>query len=122
MNELLLANIEDKKAPYSIKSRATRVFVSIEGETFLEDFGNRTSRPQAAWRPFVEAALTSLGYEFGDIRWSQNAGCSMCPCSPGFIVPGPHNTSIWITLRADEPQVLDPEEADSRKAQLLRQL
>lgn len=23
-----------------------------------------------------------------DVQWSQHAGCSMCPCSPGFIVKG----------------------------------
>jgi hypothetical protein len=44
------------------------------------------------------------------VRFSQYAGCSMCPCSPGFLARGPHGTirsvkidnepynRIWINM------------------------
>lgn len=119
---LKVTNYLDRKTPYSDKAISTRVFVTIEGESILDDFGNRTSRPWQTWKPLVLAALKEHGIEVTKLRWSQHAGCSMCPCSPGFIAEGMHRTSIWITIQADEPQVTDPAEAFMRQVQLAGQI
>lgn len=34
-----------------------------------------------------DAAARATGFDPKDLRFSRRAGCSMCPCSPGFIVP-----------------------------------
>lgn len=99
------------------------VYVSIEGETFWENFADRTSRPHTAWRPYVITALKEAGVQFKNIRWSQKAGCS-CPCSPGFIVQGGTYPAkdYWVTLRVDERQTTDHFVSNSRLEQLQAQL
>jgi hypothetical protein len=88
-----------------------RVYVTAN-ETFsvLEDLANRKRRPHHIWRPRVAEALSRIGIQFGYLSWSQKAGCSMCPCSPGFIVQGDdgnsptHGFDFWVTL-PDAPSV-----------------
>ena len=96
------------------------VYVGIEGESFWENFADRTSRPHTAWRPYVIQALKNAGVEFKNIRWSQKAGCS-CPCSPGFIVQGGTYPAkdYWVTLRVQERQTTNPDESEFRLNQLL---
>jgi len=36
-------------------------------------------------RRIIAATLEAAGINFESIRFSQKAGCSMCPCSPGWI-------------------------------------
>jgi len=38
-----------------------------------------------AERDRLAAALEAAGINFESIRFSQKAGCSMCPCSPGWV-------------------------------------
>jgi hypothetical protein len=49
-------------------------------------------------RHFAEAAVT------GKLSFSRKAGCSMCPCSPGFVVKegGPRGWALdlWVTATA----------------------
>lgn len=83
--------------------RKARVFVSVDSEfNLMEDLENRTRRPYKAYREGVLKALNAIGIEPTKISWSQFAGCSMCPCSPGFIVEGAPETNtwnFWVTLR-----------------------
>jgi hypothetical protein len=68
------------------RARPTRVFVS-ENESVLENLVLRTSRPIELYREFAERALTELFGAHGvALRWDRKAGCSMCPCSPGFVL------------------------------------
>lgn len=46
----------------------------------------------------LDDALMNLGYEGAKYKFSQNAGCAMCPCSPGFIVDGVFDSAIWVTF------------------------
>ena len=63
-----------------------RVFVSLQGETILENFmGGRHNNPVDMLRPVVKAYLLGRGIPVKGMVWSQKAGCS-CPCSPGFVV------------------------------------
>jgi hypothetical protein len=63
-----------------------RVFVSLKGETVLENFfGGRFNNPVDWLRPVVKAYLLGRGIPVKGMVWSQKAGCS-CPCSPGFVV------------------------------------
>jgi len=64
----------------------TRVYVWPERETVMENLVNRRSRPYNEWRPLVLKELRDAGYQVEKLQWNQKAGCTMCPCSPGFIV------------------------------------
>ena len=80
---------------------ATRVYVWPEGESIMENLENRRQRPYTTYRkevlPYV---LDQLGLPRDTkVRWSQHAGCSMCPCSPGFIIDsGPAGVSVSVTI------------------------
>lgn len=102
-------------------SDPSRVFVSVEGEGFWDDFANRTSRPHTLWRPLVIKALQDAGVKFTKVIWSQKAGCKMCPCSPGFYVHGREypGKDYWLTVRMSEPATTDPATSDWRKLQVL---
>ena len=63
-----------------------RMYFHIEGESLLENFGNRFNRPSQLYRQFIPQVLAHFGLPAGTkVVWSQKAGCS-CGCSPGFIV------------------------------------
>lgn len=65
-----------------------RVFVSSDShESIGEHLANRRNRPQATYRKFANEALDQLCLPLNHftMAWSANAGCRMCPCSPGFI-------------------------------------
>ncbi len=109
----LTATISNQR-PMSYEDRATRtrVFVSFtQGFDLLEDLTNRTSRPYNVVRPAVEKALKDAGFEYRRLAWSQKAGCSMCPCSPGFImkdqVAGPRRMNVWLTLSENVQETIN---------------
>jgi hypothetical protein len=97
-----------------------RVYVSTdEAFNMAEDFINRTRRPYNEWRQPTKDALAAVGIAFEKMNWSKHAGCSMCPCSPGFILRGVNygplpqgRFDVWVTLKGapavDEAQPIDP--------------
>lgn len=78
----------------------------------IESLVNRTRRPHSAYRQPVLEAFARIGIENVKLAWSQKAGCSMCPCSPGFIISSDDPTlasmlrglDIWVTI-PDVPMV-----------------
>ena len=78
-------NTSVRTRAWNEKADKGRIYVSIEDETILENLQNRRNRPIKLWRAYATAALAELGYTDIPLSWSQYAGCSMCPCSPGFI-------------------------------------
>ena len=72
-----------------------KMYIFIENETLLENLNNRSLRPFKMYReevvPMVMEHLKR--YEPSTYKlvkdskwgWSKHCGCSMCPCSPGFI-------------------------------------
>lgn len=65
--------------------QTTRVYVWPKNENILENLTNRQNRPYKEYKRLVEKELEDAGYEC-KVRWSQKAGCKMCPCSPGFVL------------------------------------
>lgn len=126
MKKLTIKNIQVRKRvhrncslnEYSAKAR---VYISHDGESILEGFGSRAARPYTIYRkhvmPFV---LAHLGYD-GKFSWSKHAGCTMCPCSPGFILDDHRGYDVWVTITNCE-STTNPQLADDRRAQLSAQL
>lgn len=75
------------------------VYVNIKDETIIENLINRRSRPYTEWKKIAKKVLNMKGIKFEKLSWSKNAGCTMCPCSPGFIVQnGDTGRDIWIEV------------------------
>jgi hypothetical protein len=84
----------------------TRIFIHPACETPLENLLERNDRPYRQWRKDVlPEVLSQLNLPADTrVRWSQFAGCTLCPCSPGFIL----NVSL---ARKDVHVVLGEENA-----------
>lgn len=78
-----------------------RIYVNPEGETLRENMRNRRERPYSIYKKEVLPQLFRvLGITPPKVSWSQKAGCRMCPCSPGFIVPNydvPYDIHVTVT-------------------------
>jgi hypothetical protein len=94
------------------RGNKVRVYVSVRGESVLDNFADRYSRPTKVYRKFLPAALAAAGID-RDAKavWNQRAGCS-CGCSPAFVVDARTGFDIWITLVGDEKARIDPAKAD----------
>lgn len=80
----------------------SRVFVDF-GEDVWTHLANRRSRDYTTLKPLIAAKLTEMGIEFTKIRWNRYAGCSMCPCSGGFMLEGENKfgmigTDYWAKI------------------------
>ncbi len=115
-----ITKIDARNEPYSPgrKQRAvekTRVFVQIKDETVLQNLMSRIVQrnggpPRLSERDMrkhiLERVVDQLKKDHPEaritspsqLRWSPKAGCSMCPCSPGFIVENSFNWSIWVEV------------------------
>lgn len=124
--ELKLTEARARKDPESSSRRRPRVniFVDPKGETILDNLvAGRRNRPYNEWKPLVKDFLVNaLGLpEDIKLRWSKNTGCSMCPCSPGFMIDWTGNgdvampwqferdwelygrdVNVFLTIEADE--------------------
>jgi hypothetical protein len=95
----------DQDAKWNAKAR---IYFWPEGETLMENLQNRRQRPYTAYRKLLPEVWARLQQQ-GDISatdplprvsWSRYAGCSMCPCSPGFIVQATTSRkSIHVTVK-----------------------
>lgn len=71
------------------RTKKSRLYVSPKGEGVMANFINRHHRPNVEWAKLVRAeVLPALGIASKGMRWNVHAGCGMCPCSPGFVLPG----------------------------------
>lgn len=81
-----------KGEPYRDSNKA---YIWVSGESVLENLQNRHSRPSKFYQdnvlPEILKQVAAQNPGFGidtnakDWGWRSKCGCSMCPCSPGFI-------------------------------------
>jgi hypothetical protein len=116
------------------KERRSRMYVWPKNESVMENFVNRRHRPVEAWRSVLKSSvLPKLAIPTTGMRWDTKAGCSTCPCSPGFVLPGwfgiegPVARNSWDTidfhvtidfavLDESAPSTLDPDDVSIRAA------
>lgn len=80
---------EPRYERYSSFVSAPRIYVQVGDFDLLENLENRRRRPYTEFRKYIERVVwPTLGWQetAPKLGWRQNAGCSMCPCSPGFVV------------------------------------
>lgn len=77
------------------KKHHNKLYICPSNESVVDNFLNRHNRPYEIYKkdllPMVmDKIKTDYPKEYETIKntkwsWSQNCGCSACPCSPGFI-------------------------------------
>lgn len=84
-----------KREPYKYRNK---MYVWVSGESVLENLMNRRDRPHVFYKkeivPLIMEMIKEQNNEvYEKIKnhqwgWRQKCGCSMCPCSPGFVSDG----------------------------------
>lgn len=86
---------------------APRMYISIEDETVFDNLVNRKRRPYNEYKKMIHSSGVSSMINLETLQWRQNAGCTLCPCSPGFIIPVQEieingvvtrHFDLWVTL------------------------
>ena len=92
------------------KQSSPKMYIFIENESVMENLQNRRTRPYNEYKkliiPKVMESISKthpdLFERIRDIKWGWDryCGCSMCPCSPGFIGEGAYyeSTDIYVTI------------------------
>ena len=92
----------------------TRIYFHLEGETLQENMINRTTRPYTEYRKLLPQVYEMAGINpDAKARWSKHAGCTMCPCSPGFILGYTLGIDIHVTV-TDVPATTGGPDRDIR--------
>jgi hypothetical protein len=92
---------------WSEYAQAPRMYVAVSDETIMDNVANRKRRPYNVYKTLIHSSDLARYIDLSTLSWSQKAGCTMCPCSPGFILN--HQTleidgevithfDAWITL------------------------
>lgn len=74
---------------------SNKMYIWLDGETLLENLQERRRRPHTFYKKeIIPLVIEKLATTFPEIYqmvkdekwgWRQKCGCSMCPCSPGFV-------------------------------------
>ena len=85
-----------------------KCYIWVERESIVENLMNRRSRPYKFYQENVlPQILKEVNEKYPEYRistnvkdwgWRQKCGCSMCPCSPGFIQKTGSGT---VTIQAE---------------------
>ena len=106
-------NIEDEN-PYKRNGmfihKKTRIHFN-RAETLRENWARRFISPSREYRKFLPEVFEKLGLPPDTVaKWDRYAGCSMCPCSPGFIVEGHCGKFVGVTIGYADREVKPEQE------------
>jgi len=72
-----------------------KLYVWVADETIIDNLLNRRSRPYQVYKKeVIPMVMEKIKKKYPDYyeqlkdakwSWNKNCGCSMCPCSPGFV-------------------------------------
>ncbi len=99
-----------------------RLYFHHVGENVFDQLISRHFRPQQLYRHFLPEVFRQVQLPEGTTaKWSQNAGCSMCPCSPGFIIETTMagHFDVWVdfTVEGEKTPTQMMEEAKTEAAE-----
>ena len=93
---------------YTERLKGSRIYVWLKNESIYDNLMNRRNRPSELYKEIVRKAFRTIDIDeetYGKLRWSQKAGCSMCPCSPGFIIDGIEGWTFHISVESQDEDV-----------------
>lgn len=106
-----LKNVEVRLRDGGEKKVKDVMSIDIDKESIMDNLVNRHDRPYKDYRKYViplvmESIKKNYPEEYGLMdgvkwKWDQYAGCSMCPCSPGFVGGG-NRLDIFVTIKIIE--------------------
>ena len=86
-----------------------KIYIFIDKETILENLLSRYDRPYKVYKELaipklMEYLKTEKPKVFAAVEkdtwsWRQSCGCSMCPCSPGFIGSEIGCIDFYVTIK-----------------------
>ena len=83
--------------------KKTRIYFWRSRETLIENFARRFTDPSREYRKFLPEVFEKLGLPAETVaKWNRYAGCTMCPCSPGFILEGHNGKEFHVTIGVGE--------------------
>lgn len=125
MTNATITSIRDRKYPEKYIANGCNVFVKSNVNDIVDAWFSEnkiwelefkckawTKLKNAANKLNIAAIRTVYGFNC-DITYSQYAGCSSCPCSPGFRVrkfTGGHrrvNCDVWMNIQADASALVE---------------
>jgi hypothetical protein len=84
-----------------------KMYIFPQGETLIENLENRRNRPYNVYKKeVIPVVMELIKKEYPDYYeelkdtkwgWNQKCGCSMCPCSPGFV----GSTTGWFEIQVE---------------------
>jgi hypothetical protein len=84
-----------------------KMYVFVANETLLDNIQNRRNRPYNIYKKeVIPVVMEKLKKKYPDYyeqlkdtkwSWNRKCGCSMCPCSPGFV----GDTTGWFTIQVE---------------------
>lgn len=99
---LILKSFEKDKYPHRIRRKRVATvylddpkrpgpFGNGKGNLFFDEFAWRRSNSAPASVKMIKEFISSILIREGidaplTVRWNRYAGCSMCPCSPGYSI------------------------------------
>lgn len=96
-----------KGEPFRNKNK---IYFFLENESITQNLIDRCSRPHEEYKKFgIPKVLEHLKEHnpeiYNEVKdekwyWRQSCGCSMCPCSPGFIGNTLGCQDIYVTIKA----------------------
>lgn len=102
-----IVDAEKRWKPRDDRSNLVRLYVWPDDESFAENFVYRATRPWRVYRKMLPAIFKHFKLpETTKASWSKNAGCSMCPCSPGFILDYMGSYDLCVSVTADDPNAV----------------
>lgn len=90
-------------------SMAPKMYIFIKDESLIDNLMNRRDRPYNEYKKHIipkvmkviQTQDPALYDKLKDSKWSWDKynGCTMCPCSPGFVVKGKYETvDIFVSI------------------------
>lgn len=100
---------DDEKRSGEPHLKRNKIYVWVDGESLGENLVNRRNRPSTFYRNDVlpklmekmETEHPEMYRKLKDEKWlwNQSCGCSMCPCSPGFVGEGLDKITVHVTFK-----------------------
>ena len=109
MNVKLSSIVKDYNRRGEPHRTKNKMYVWVDNETLFENIINRRNRPYQMYKKEVIPMVMELIKKkhpdyYNDLKdtkwsWNQKCGCSMCPCSPGFVGDTTGFYEIHVTIK-----------------------
>ena len=104
IGETIMENLENRRSrPYTLYRKlflpsVMQTLGAVQSLDIVEDHVKFAGDSDVSKERFME--INFLVDQ--KLNWNQKAGCTMCPCSPGFLLEEHHGFDIWVSIATDD--------------------